>query len=244
VVVGAGAAGRVSTPLRETIRHHGMSLGDSLPTAQPWRSGLSPTEVFTSGFLDREVAEVARDLLGCRLVSSVEGQRTVGVIVETEAYGGPEDPASHAATVSGRTKRNAVMFGPSGYAYVYRIYGIHWCMNVVTGLDGQAQAVLIRGLDPLDGEDVMRERRGGRDPIATGPGRLSQAIGVTGALQGHRLTSPPLTLEPGWPLSEQAIRISGRIGVRTAADRPYRFYVHGARGVSRHPVNCYRGPPA
>ena len=232
----AGAAN--NNLLFDTVSERGIRSRDTLPREQPWRDGSLPTQGFTSGFLDKPVVEVARNLLGCRLISSLEGERTVGVIVETEAYGGPEDPASHAATVMGITKRNAVMFGPSGYVYVYRIYGIHWCMNVVTGLDSQAQAVLIRGLDPIDGEDVMRERRGGRNPIAGGPGRVTQAMGVTGALQGHRLTSPPLALESGWTLSNKAVRTSGRIGVTKAADWPYRFYVHGARGVSRHPVNC------
>ena len=212
-------------------------------SGMPWRSGGRPLETFPAGFLGRPVVDVARELLGCRLVSVVDGHRTAGVIVETEAYDGSHDPASHAATASGRTKRNAVMFGPAGYAYVYRIYGMHWCLNVVTGSDGEAQAVLIRGLDPIEGEDVMRERRGRRSPLAAGPGRLCQALGVTGELYGHDLDEPPLSLEPGWHVRGPSIGVSGRIGVRAAADWPYRFHVRGAPGVSRHPADRHTGLP-
>ena len=204
----------------------------------PWRDDRRPDVRFDARFLGRPVLDVARDLLGCRVVSVIDGKRTAGVIVETEAYDGPRDPASHAATVSGITRRNAVMFGPAGYAYVYRIYGMHWCMNVVTGRDGEAQAVLLRGLDPLEGEGVMTQRRGGRRPLAAGPGRLCQALGVTGELYAHDLTEAPLTLEPGWDVAREDVGVSGRIGVRAAADWPYRFYVRGAPGVSRHPATA------
>lgn len=177
--------------------------------------------------------EVARDLLGTRLVSTVDDRHTSGVIVEVEAYRGLEDPASHAATRTGRTRRNEVMFGPAGRAYVYRSYGVHWCVNVVTGPDGDPQAVLIRGLEPLEGLDVMRRRRGGRSPLAAGPGRVCQALGITDALYGHDLSRPPLLLAPGWHVPEANVGVSGRVGVRRAADRPYRFYVHQSPGVSR-----------
>ncbi len=177
--------------------------------------------------------EVARGLLGARLVSTVDDRRTSGVIVEVEAYRGMEDPASHAATRAGRTSRNEVMFGPGGHAYVYRSYGMHWCVNVVTGREGDPQAVLIRGLEPLEGEDAMSDRRGGRRPLAAGPGRLCEALGITGALYGHDLTLPPLVLAAGWTVPDSMVGISGRVGVRLAADRPYRFYVRKSRGVSR-----------
>lgn len=176
--------------------------------------------------------EVARGLLGCRLESTVGGVRTVGVIVETEAYAGPSDPASHAATVAGMTRRNRAMFGPPGRAYVYRSYGVHWCMNVVTGAVGQAQAVLVRGIEPLEGEEAMALRRG-RRPIGAGPGRVCQALGVTEALYGHDLARPPLRLCGGWCVDDALVGVSGRIGVSVAADWPYRFYVLGSSGVSR-----------
>ena len=176
---------------------------------------------------------VARELLGARLVSTVAGVLTAGVIVETEAYHGADDPASHAATRSGRTARNAAMFGPAGCAYVYRIYGMHWCVNVVTGDEGDAQAVLVRALDPLAGEEEMRRRRGGAGEFAAGPGRLCQALAITGALYGHDLTEPPLEVRPGWAIPDADVGVSGRIGVRAAADRLLRFFVRGNRAVSR-----------
>ncbi len=199
----------------------------------PWTGGASLHSSFPRDFLSRPALQVARDLLGCRLVSTVGGRRTAGVIVEVEAYEGPEDPASHAATKTGVTPRNSVMFGPAGRAYVYRIYGVHWCFNVVAGVEGRARAVLIRGLAPLEGEDVMRERRQHRLPPCAGPGRLCEALGITGALYGHRLDHPPLQLLPGWTVPESTVAVSGRIGVRAAADWPYRLYVRNAAGVSR-----------
>jgi DNA-3-methyladenine glycosylase len=169
------------------------------------------------------------------------------MIVETEAYHGADDPASHAATRSGRTARNAAMFGPPGRAYVYRIYGMHWCMNVVTGAEGDPQAVLLRALDPLVGQETMLRRRGrivvGRGPeampgeavrgAASGPGRLCQALGITGEFYGHDLTRPPLEVRPGWPVPDREIGVSGRIGVRAAADWPRRFFVRANPAVSR-----------
>lgn len=177
--------------------------------------------------------EAARRLLGACLVSTVGGHRTVGVIVETEAYGGPDDPASHASTAHGPTPRNRVMFGPPGRAYVYRSYGVHWCMNVVTGAEGVAQAVLIRGVEPLEGEEVMASRRGGAAPLGAGPGRLCAALAISDALYGHDLREPPLRLEAGWSVPDEAIGLSRRVGVSAAVDWPYRFFVRGSRGVSR-----------
>ncbi len=167
------------------------------------------------------------------LTSTVGGERVSGVVVEVEAYGGPEDPASHAATRAGMTERNAAMFGAPGRAYVYRIYGMHWCVNVVTGSVGDPQAVLIRGLEPLEGLESMAKRRAGRPLLASGPGRLCQALGITGALDGHDLRQPPLELEPGWVVEDIQVEVTGRVGVTAAANRPYRFYVRGSSGVSR-----------
>jgi len=137
------------------------------------------------------------------LVSEVDGVRTSGRIVETEAYTGPHDPASHAAERIGRTTRNAAMFGAPGIAYVYRSYGVHWCLNAVTDEPGFPAAVLIRALQPLAGIAPMRERRQvrGRPPadreLCSGPGRLTEALGITGALDGHPLARPPLWVELG-----------------------------------------------
>jgi len=156
----------------------------------------------------------------------------VAYIVETEAYGGPEDPASHAAARSGITRRNRAMFGEPGRAYVYRSYGVHWCLNVVTGPAGMGQAVLLRGAAPLLGTEVMSDRRGGRRPLAAGPGRMAEALGVTDALYGHDLSDPPLRLLPGWRADDDAVAVSGRIGISAAADRPHRFYLRDRIGVS------------
>lgn len=208
---------------------------------RPWVAGATPSATFAPGFLTGPVAEVARQLLGARLVSDVGGVRTSGVIVETEAYEGLDDPASHAATRVGRTRRNRAMFGPPGRAYVYRIYGMHWCVNVVTGSEGDPQAVLLRGLEPLEGTTVMSRRRGGKEPIAAGPGRLCQALGITDDLYGHDLGRPPLRLEPGWAIRSEDVGVGGRIGVRAAADRPLRFYVRGSPGVSRAPPRAVPG---
>jgi len=178
---------------------------------------------------------VARELLGCYLRSTVDGMVVEGVIVETEAYIGPHDPASHAAARIGRTERNAAMFDAPGNAYVYRSYGIHWCLNVVTEEIGFPAAVLIRALDPITGADDMRQRRGGATPLCAGPGRLTQALGISGELDGHSLRKEPLTLMAGWRVPKAEVGISGRIGVRHASDWPLRFYVQRHPAVSRRP---------
>lgn len=126
------------------------------------------------------------------------------------------------------------MFGPAGLAYVYRSYGVHWCLNVVTGRDGEGEAVLLRGVTPVDGVSAMRERRG-RPPLTEGPGRLAQAFGVTGAHYGHRLDSDPLWIERGSRIPEDRVAVSPRIGITVAAAWPNRFYVVDADGVSRTP---------
>lgn len=197
-----------------------------------WRE-RAPDVAFPGSLLERPVVEVARGLLGARLVSTVGGVRTVGVIVETEAYGGPDDPASHASTIAGPTERNRAMFGPPGRAYVYRSYGVHWCMNVVTGVEGMAQAVLIRGIEALEGEKAMALRRGGVSPLGAGPGRLCAALSITDALYGHDLREPPLRLEAGWQVPDERVGVSRRVGVSAAVDWPYRFYVRDSPGVSR-----------
>jgi DNA-3-methyladenine glycosylase len=155
-------------------------------------------------------------------------------VVETEAYTGPEDEASHAHARVGRTLRNAVMFGPAAIAYVYRIYGIHWCLNAVTGAPGFPAAVLIRALRPLEGIEVMRERRPGRPDVELmrGPGKLCAALGVDGALNGAPLDRPPLWLEAGEAVPDAAVSRGPRIGISRAVDAPLRFWIRGSVWVS------------
>ncbi len=178
---------------------------------------------------------MARSLLGSCVRSTMGRVLSEGVIVETEAYVGPQDPASHAAARIGKTQRNKSMFGPPGRAYVFRIYGVHWCLNVVTGEVGYPAAVLIRGLEPLSGAETMAHRREGRAPLCAGPGRLAQALEVTGELDGHDLRHPPLQLLRGWAVAPPDIAVSVRVGVKNAAEWPLRFYLRGHPDVSRGP---------
>ena len=190
-------------------------------------------------FFDRSVHEVARELIGCELAVGP----TAGVIVETEAYDAT-DPACHAYV--GRTARNEVLFGPPGRAYVYLSYGIHSLLNAVAEPEGSAAAVLIRALEPTEGIELMRERRGrnararasatrlGLDQLCSGPGKLTEALGVDLSLNGANLLAPPFELAsrtPSW--SEAEIVTSPRIGITKAAELPWRYSVRGSRHVSR-----------
>jgi DNA-3-methyladenine glycosylase len=172
----------------------------------------------------RQAPDVAPELLGKRLVADVEGRVCSGRIIEVEAYM-PDDPASH--TFNGETNRNSVMFGPAGRLYVYRSYGIHWCANVVTGAPGSGQAVLIRALDPLDGIDGMRRRRGGRPDteLVNGPGKVCQALGITGDHNGaDLLAGSVLIVDDGTPPPRVPL-VGPRIGITKAVDTPWRFRV-------------------
>lgn len=185
-------------------------------------------------FYSRPARDVAPSLIGQYLVSTLGGARTVGRIVETEAYTGPEDPASHAAERIGRTPRNTAMFGPPGTAYVYRSYGIHWCLNAVTDTVDHPGAVLIRALEPVEGLDIMRARRGTRDrDLARGPGRLTEALAITGDLDGHSLQEPPLLLCEGVSPDPGEIEAGPRVGISRAVERPLRFTLKGSRFLSR-----------
>ncbi|HEY0025919.1 MAG TPA: DNA-3-methyladenine glycosylase [Longimicrobium sp.] len=188
-----------------------------------------------ASFCDRPAEIVARELLGALLVSEVGGERCVCEIVETEAYIGPEDEASHAAARFGRTARNDAMFGPAGTAYVYLIYGVHWCLNVVTGAEGFGAAVLLRAARPVEGIEAMRARRPGRPDrdLLRGPGNLARALGVDAALNRHPMDAPPLWIAPGRTVPDAEVAVGPRIGITRAADWPLRFWVAGDPHVSK-----------
>ena len=180
-------------------------------------------------FFKRSVHDVARELVGCSLSFRGVG----GVIVETESYD-RDDPACHAYV--GRTARNAVLFGPPGRAYVYFSYGIHNLLNAVAEPEGQAAAVLIRALEPLWGVDEMRRRRGQADAraLCSGPGKLSEALGIALSENGADLTSPPFELlgrADGYAGVE--VVTTPRIGISRAAERPWRFCAAGSRYLSK-----------
>jgi DNA-3-methyladenine glycosylase len=184
-------------------------------------------------FYDRPVLSVARDLLGKRLVRCLDGQRISGLITETEAYDGQLDLACHAR--SGRTQRNAVMFGPPGCAYVYFTYGMHWCLNAVTGGEGYAAAVLIRAITPQEGLDLIAEKRKGIARVlwTNGPAKLTRALTIDGTQNGAPLTDMRLGLwiEDAAAIPETDIRITPRIGIEKTPEpwrsKPWRFLATG-----------------
>jgi DNA-3-methyladenine glycosylase len=181
------------------------------------------------GFFERPVLEVARDLVGC----VVRHADSAGVIVETEAYHDSE-PACHAYV--GLTPRTATLFGPPGRAYVYRSYGIHAMLNAVTEAEGVGAAVLIRALEPFVGLDAMRARRGLDRPedLCSGPGRLTQALGIGLDLNATDLWTGPIRIEPrarAW--RERVLATAPRVGITKAVELPWRFTAEGSRFVSR-----------
>jgi len=178
------------------------------------------------GFFDRSVHEVAPDLIGVKLLVDGVG----GTIVEVEAYDG-EDPAAHG--FRGRTPRNGSMFGPPGHAYVYRSYGIHWCLNFVCEEEGSAAAVLIRALEPACGIEEMRERRGLVENrlLCSGPGRLCQALAVTREHDGISLDAPPFELHAAQ--SRVEVVAGPRIGISVATEVPWRYAASESRFLSR-----------
>jgi DNA-3-methyladenine glycosylase len=177
-------------------------------------------------FFARSVHAVAPDLIGATLLFEGVG----GVIVEVEAYH-QSDPAAH--SFGGRTARNAVMFGPPGYAYVYRSYGIHWCLNFVCEAEGAASAVLIRALAPTRGLAAMRRRRGLADErlLCSGPGRLCEALGITGAQYGLALDRPPFAIFAR--AQEVEVAVGPRIGLSKAKDHPWRYGLTGSPFLSK-----------
>ena len=193
-------------------------------------------------FFARDTLEVARDILGRHLVRVIDGERISGVIVEAEAYTTFDDQASHSR--NGKTKRNAVMFGPVGVSYVYFTYGMHWLLNVVARPDGEdyPAAVLLRAIEPLTGLDIIASRRKGRPPLewTNGPAKLTKALAIDKTQSGIDITMPdsPLFIEEGQPLPDDAVASGPRVGMGVVPEpwfsMPWRFYVRDNQYVSRY----------
>jgi DNA-3-methyladenine glycosylase len=190
-------------------------------------------EPLPPAFYLRPLLEVTRDLLGRLLVHRAPEGTSAVRLVETEAYDGAGlDPASHAHR--GPTPRNTVMFGPPGHLYLYFTYGMHWCANVVCAPEGVAQAVLLRAGEPVCGEELIRARRPASRPrdLARGPARLCQALGLAGWANGASLADGPVLLTAGWPVPDDQVGWTGRVGIAAATDRPWRALVTGHPSVS------------
>lgn len=178
-------------------------------------------------FYNRPTLTVARELIGARLVRVLDGQKLVGIISETEAYIGEKDLGCHAH--AGKTNRTAVMYGPPGHAYVYFTYGNHWMLNAVTEREGFPAAVLIRAIQPIEGAEVISARRGGRDTF--GPGKLTQAMGITKSENGIDLTAAgsSLRIEAGIHIPNSLVTKSPRVGLNNVPEpwksKPWRFVV-------------------
>jgi DNA-3-methyladenine glycosylase len=187
---------------------------------------MAPPPRLRRSFFDRSVHAVAPELIGATLLVNGVG----GAIVELEAYH-HSDPAAH--SYGGRTERNAVMFGPPGYAYVYRSYGIHWCLNFVCEAEGSASAVLIRALEPAHGLSVMRRRRGISETraLCSGPGKLCEALAVTHKLNGLPLDRAPFELRARTVAPE--IVVGTRIGISKAVEHPWRYGLKGSPFLSK-----------
>lgn len=183
-------------------------------------------------FLDGPSSEAAPRLLGCEFERELDGQTVRVRIVEVEAYD-QADMASH--SYRGRTPRNDVMFGPYGHLYVYFTYGMHHCMNVVTGREGHGAGVLIRAVEPLEGLELLGRNRGGKSGVelTNGPGKVCQALGVDKTWGGHDLLESPLQLIVRPPLKQTQIVQTTRVGITQAKDVPWRFYIRGNTYVSR-----------
>ncbi len=194
-------------------------------TASPPLSG-SLGKKLKRGFFARSVHEVAPDLIGATLLVNGVG----GIIVELEAYHHTE-PAAH--SFRGPTERNRVMFGPPGFTYVYRSYGIHWCVNFVCEEEGSASAVLIRALEPTHGLAAMRRRRGLTDvrALCSGPGKLTEALGITHAQNGLALDAPPFALHAR--IGKVDVKTGIRIGITKAVELPWRYGLKGSRFLSK-----------
>lgn len=182
--------------------------------------------------LNVDAVTAAKRLLGCVLERTIDGQTIHLRIVETEAYD-ETDAASH--SYKGKTPRSEIMFGPAGYLYVYFTYGMHYCANVVVGENGYGAAVLIRAVEPLDHEDLLSERRGGKRgvEVTNGPAKFCQAVGINKSMNGHDLRRAPLRLIMQPPLKEGSVVTTERIGISQAKDAPWRFYIRDSSYVSK-----------
>jgi DNA-3-methyladenine glycosylase len=192
-------------------------------------------EILPIEFFQRTAPEVARDLLGAVLISHVGPSLSAGIIVETEAYLGFSDAASHAWR-GRRNRQNEGIYFPPGSWYVYRSYGVHWCANLVCGPPGLGAAVLLRALELLEGEEVIRQRRTrDRTPLPVrallnGPGKLCQGLGITRTLDRTVMLDSPVRVARGSRVPDREVRITPRIGITRAAELPLRFVVRGSSG--------------
>lgn len=198
------------------------------------RSRARAAKVLPVSFFARPVETVARELLGTVMVSAVGGTVTAGRIVETEAYLGRDDPASHGYQLR-RNARNQSLYGPAGTWYVYLSYGVHWCANLVCQVDGIGAAILVRALEPVAGLERMRKRRGGVADrlLASGPGKLCQALGITRTLDGSLMPGSAVSVLGGGLRSDELVQVTPRIGITKAAEWPLRFSVAGSPWVSK-----------
>lgn len=196
--------------------------------------------IIDENFYTKDTVEAARELLGTFLVHDSPAGRTMGRIVETEAYLFEGDPACHAH--KGKTKRNAVMFGPPGHGYIYLIYGIYCCFNVVTAPEGTGEAVLIRALEPVEGITLMEKRRGTKDlkNLCSGPGKLVMAMGLTREQNGCDLINGPVRIlgrnscpDRFHDYGQPEIFTTTRIGISEGIDLPFRFYLAGNKFISK-----------
>jgi len=203
------------------------------------------SDALPAEFYARETELVARDMLGAVLECHSADGVASGRIVETEAYLGEHDAACHAAV--GETARTAPLYGPPGRAYVYFVYGMHWCVNAVTRERGLPSAVLIRALEPIEGIELMRRRRrSARRPeeLTSGPARLCSALGITGSHNGLSLQRPPLIVRHGTAVPDSEVRVTPRIGITKAADWPLRWLIADSPFVSGRGGRGPRAGPA
>lgn len=212
-------------------------MSNAAPKAR--RSRLAPPLDRT--FYDRPTELVARELLGAVLECRTPDGVASGRIVETEAYLGEHDLACHAA--AGKTQRTAPLYGAPGIAYVYFIYGMYWCFNAVTRGEGDPAAVLVRAIEPLEGVDLMRQRRPKvkRDvDLTNGPGKLCLALGITGEHNWNPLQRAPLVIREGNAVADDEVVVTPRIGISEWAEAPLRYFVDGNRYVSKTPAGFPR----
>ena len=212
---------------------------DAAPRARRSRLGAP----LPHAFYDRPTEVVSRELLGTLLECTTDEGVTRGIIVETEAYLGPDDPACHAA--AGLTQRTLHLFGPPGRSYVYLIYGMYWCFNAVTRERGHGSAVLVRAVSPTDGLALMRRRRpkAKRDrDLTNGPGKLCLAMGIVGSMSGASLRTGPVVIRAGAGIPDADVVVTPRIGITQAAEWPLRYIVRDDPNVSPTPAAFGRTP--